>query len=83
MSWEIVITQKERIIPYTKLDKRPEKGYTKPLAPLKPEDVNKLSYFERTGKTHPWMKSFSLKRWKQGGLENKKEELVGTQLTPP
>ena len=61
---EIVITQREKPIPYTKILKRPEKGYKDPLPPRKAEvqkgETSRLSYFERTGKQHPYMRNFSL-----------------------
>ena len=83
---EIVITQREKPIPYTKILKRPEKGYKDPLPPRKAEvqkgETSRLSYFERTGKQHPYMRNFSL--WNKNKYPwNKKEELVATQLAPP
>jgi transposase len=90
---EIVITQREKKIPSTKILKRPEKGYKDPLPPRKTEtgtqdsQTSKLSYLERTGKQHPYMRNFSF--WRQSGMEenkvtwNKKELLVATQLVSP
>lgn len=78
---EIVITQRNKIIPSTKIEKRPEKGYKDPLPPRKTE-VSQLSYFERTGKQHPYMRNFSI--WSQSKIAlNKKEKLVATQLASP
>ena len=83
MNGEIVITQRERVIPYAKLEKRPLKWYTKPLAPIKADTNSHLSYFQRTGKSHPWMKNFGVWKWKKGMTDTKREELVVTQLAPP
>ncbi|EKE28688.1 MAG: hypothetical protein ACD_3C00028G0002 [uncultured bacterium (gcode 4)] len=81
MSWEVVITQRERIIPYTKLDKRPEKWYKEPLAPMKPESHSKLSYFERTWRPHPWMKSSYMRNIKRN--TQKEQKIIVTQTSSP
>lgn len=69
---EIVITQRDKIIPSTKIEKRPEKGYKEPLPPRKIE-ASQLSYFERTGKQHPYMRNFSL--WNQSKIALNKKEM--------
>jgi len=83
MNGEIAITQRERKIPYVKLSERPKKGYTLPLPPQKMEDTKKVPYFERTGRKHPWMKSFSYGKQSVPFKWKRKEELATSQLTPP
>lgn len=81
LTGEIIITQRDKIIPSTKIEKRPEKGYKDPLPPRKIE-TSWLSYFERTGKQHPYMRNFSL--WNQSKIApSKKERLVLTELASP
>jgi hypothetical protein len=83
MNGDIVITQRNRIIPYTRVPERPKKGYTLPLPPRKSEEP-KQTYFEKTWKCHPWMKHFTYSHTNIKKAEQKqKEELVAPQLTPP
>lgn len=85
LTGEVVITQRNKIIPSTKIEKRPEKGYKDPLPPRKIEIISqtaKLSYFERTGKQHPYMRNFYFWKWQEQRLKQK-ERLVATQLASP
>jgi hypothetical protein len=91
MNGEIVITQRERSIPYTKLAKRPEKGYSKPLPPKKEvEVIEKIEQLQPPAKIlseprkrSPWMDRFTYGKNDPRNLKKKREKLVAPQLASP
>lgn len=79
---EIVITQKEKTIPYTLLPERPKKGYTLPLPPRIIEQ-KLIKNLPEKRKNSSWMQGFTYGKNDPRNNYKKKEELVASQFTPP
>jgi hypothetical protein len=78
---EIVITQREKVIPYTRLTERPKKGCTLPLPPRTPEQrLEKIQPESR--KRSSWMQGFTYGKNNPRNNYKKREELVASQLAP-
>jgi len=78
---EIVISQREKIIPYVKLPERPKKGYSLPLPPRIIEQKLEKNLPENR-KRSSWMQGFTYGKNDPRKNYKKREEFVASQLTP-
>jgi hypothetical protein len=81
LNWEIVITQREKVIPYTKLSERPKKGYSLPLPPRKTEQIPE-KIIPESRKRSSWMRGFTYGKNDPKNNQKKRGELVAPQLIP-